>query len=75
MSSRKTDVSLLTTFMQDKTIQLFFHFDCKRVVTYVSGLYFGKNIMKTNDTTRINCNRLETWSNNLCFYFKITFFA
>ena len=61
MSSRKTDVSQLTTFLRDITIQLFFNFDCKRVVTHVSGLYFGENIMKTNDTTKINCNRLETW--------------
>ena len=46
MSSRKTDVSPLTTFLRDKIIQLFFHFDCKRVVTHISGLYFGENIMK-----------------------------
>ena len=46
MSSRKTDVSSLITFLKDKIIQLLFHFDCKRVVTHVSGLYFGENIMK-----------------------------
>ena len=46
MGSRKTDVSLLTTFLRDKIIQLLFHFDCKRVVTHTSGLYFGGNIMK-----------------------------
>ena len=46
MGSRKTDVSLLTTFLRDKIIQLLFHFDCKRAVTHISGLYFGENIMK-----------------------------
>ena len=46
MGSRKTDVSPLTTFLRDKIIQLLFHFDCKRVVTHISGLYFGENIMK-----------------------------
>ena len=46
MSSRKTDVSPLTTVLRDKIIQLLFHFDCKRVVTHISGLYFGENIMK-----------------------------
>ena len=60
MSSLKTDVSLLITFLRDKISLLFFHFDCKRVVTHISVLYFGEN-MKTNDTTTIYCNRLETW--------------
>ena len=46
MSSCKTDVSPLTTFLKGKIIQLLFHFDCKMVVTHVSGLYFGENIMK-----------------------------
>ena len=43
MSYRKTDVSPLTV-LRDKIIQLLFHFECKRVVTHVSGLYFGKNM-------------------------------
>ena len=46
MGSRKTDVSPLTTFLWDKIIQLLFHFDCKRIVTPISGLYVGENIMK-----------------------------
>ena len=53
MSSRKTDVSPLTTFLRDKIIQLLFHFDCKRVVTHVSGLYFGKKYYETDVTMTI----------------------
>ena len=50
MSSRKTDVSPLTTFLRDKIIQLLFHFDCETVVTHVSCLYFGKKYYETKDT-------------------------
>ena len=56
MGSCKTDVSPLTTFLRDKNIQLLFHFDCKRVVTHISGLYFGGKYYETYDKTTIQKN-------------------